>query len=735
MSRAVFLYLKFIVLTLAVFASSVMYALPEKIVFIKRNTYDSNHYYTEFINSKWQPGGGLFVLDTKTNKVTPLFKGLENGVVGRFDISFDAKKIVFSFKDSQNEGYRIYEGNIATGEVKQLTFPVENEKQLQKKFGKKFYHNGTDDLDPCYLPDGGIAFISTRPQLGVLCDGSDILTVTLLHRMDADGKNIRQLSFGALSENSPTVMQDGRILYTRWEYVDKGASAVKGLWAMRPDGTNSTEIYGNDIALPPTFIFARPIPDEPHQFVYCATPHYPQSSHGTIIKADTTKGTRSPDAMKYITPNTDIQLEGGYHFKDAKTGKWIFDKEGKGELFRDPYPISKTRYLVSVKPNGKTWKDPNGYALAVLEEDGTFKEFYRDPNISCFEPFPLQPRKTPPDIHQELMDEPLRKRGQATVAIIDVYKGMENVKRGDAKYIRVLEQVARPWNARRKHMYDQHGQQHAVVSKDSHLSVKVLLGIVPIEDDGSAQFVVPADKNIFLQVLDKNYMALQTERTFVNYMSGEWRACIGCHEHNREASAISVSTNMGTVKALRKAPQQIQAQPDGLPAKRTLDFERDIQPIFDKYCISCHNDESFCGKLDLRGERTTLFNVAYESLMPDRKNSTDRKLLGTVIGEIYSKITNVEYLPAGSLGARTAPLVAIFAPDKSPLKSDRISELAKLHSSIKLTSEELLRLTTWIDTNCQYYPSYWGARHIKFKNLPNFRPAQTYEDATRKTEK
>lgn len=222
----------------------------DKIVFIKRNTYDSNHYYTEFINASWRPGRWHIRARHKIGAAVPVFKGLENGVVGRFDLSFDAKKIVFSFKKSKDEGYRIFEGDIASGEIRQLTFPEKDEDALAEKFSTPFYRKGTDDLDPCYLPDGGIAFVSTRPKFGVLCDPNDIFTVTLLYRMDADGKNIKQLSFGALSENSPVIMEDGRILYTRWEYVDKGASAVKALWAVRPDGTGSAEIYGLDIALP-----------------------------------------------------------------------------------------------------------------------------------------------------------------------------------------------------------------------------------------------------------------------------------------------------------------------------------------------------------------------------------------------------------------------------------------------------------------------------------------------------
>lgn len=135
----------------------------------------------------------------------------------------------------------------------------------------------------------------------------------------------------------------------------------------------------------------------------------------------------------------------------------------------------------------------------------------------------------------------------------------------------------------------------------------------------------------------------------------------------------------------------------------------------------------------MRGERTKLFNVAYESLTPDRKNKTDKKLLGKIVGEIFSKITNVEYLPAGSLGARTALLPAVLRPDITPFKYEKSQRLARQHSGVKISCEDFLKLSTWIDTNCQYYPSYWGARNLKFKDEKNFRPCQSYEDAISQT--
>ena len=181
----------------------------DKIVFIRRRTLNSNHYYTEHINSEFKPGGGVCILDLNDGSVREI-KMPKPGVVNRFDISYDARKIVFDFKDDHMEGYRIYEAVIKTGKIRQLTFPPKDEDALQKRYKVRTlwdsnwdkyhhgesndYHHGTDDMHPCYLPDGGIAFVSTRCQISTICDGPDIFTTTNMYRMDADGKSMRRLS-------------------------------------------------------------------------------------------------------------------------------------------------------------------------------------------------------------------------------------------------------------------------------------------------------------------------------------------------------------------------------------------------------------------------------------------------------------------------------------------------------------------------------------------------------------
>ncbi|MDR2512238.1 MAG: hypothetical protein LBD01_00270 [Puniceicoccales bacterium] len=695
----------------------------DKIVFVKRFTYNSNHYYTEFLNSRWMPGGNLCILSLKTGEVTELVPSLSGGVFGAFDVSFDAKRIVFAYKASYKTGYSLYEVNVDGTGLRQVTFPPADEEAITKRYAIADYHHGTEDLDPCYLADGGIAFVSTRCHFGILCDGPDIFPTTTLYRVDADGKNMRKLTNSSVSENTPVALPDGRILYTRWEYVDKGAVAVKCLWAVNPDGTNSVEIYGNDVAFPTTMIMGRPIPGSRTEYVFTGTPHYPQNCVGTVVRIDTTKDIRTRDPMTYMTPYVDIRDESGFHFRQVgeKRGGWRHRRGGEGPLFRETFPLSRTEFLVSHKPEGPTWDNSTAYQLYLLQEDGAVSPIYSAQTISSFRPIPLVARPRPPVIIGSCNEE-LAAKKLAECIVTDVYKGMEEIAHGSVKYLRVLEQVPRPWGARRTYSGDEYDQQHAVVSKDTHLGLKIQHGIVTVESDGSARFLVPAERNIFLQALDANYRALQTERTYVNYMPGETRSCIGCHESTSQAPGPTRHTVPLAMKRNAEIPY---AQPGDKEAVRTLSYARDVQPVWDKHCISCHKDPDAPGKLVLTGEPTSLFNKSYENLVPERRRGYfNRNLLGLIIGENHPKPGNIKYLPAKSVGSHSSILVAMLTKDitfKENQKNKRTAALIKAHETVKLSPEELLKVTNWVDTNAQYYGSYYGKRNLRYKDEADFR--------------
>ena len=707
----------------------------ERIVFIRRNTCTADHYYTDHINDRAKPGGNLCVLNLRDGKVTELVSELKDGWFGRFDVSFDARKIVFGWKKAAKQGYRIYEIDIdpATGlrvkssPPRQLTFPTADEAQLVKKYGKSrggvYYHHGTDDMHPCYLPDGGIVFTSTRCQFGVLCNNDDVFSSMILHRMDADGKNMAKLTNSAVSESSPCVLDDGRILYTRWEYVEKGHIGAKCLWAMKPDGSGSVEIYGNDITYPPSFIYGRPIPGSATQYVFLGTPHCFPNSIGTVIRIDTSKPIRTREPMTYMTPKVDIRSEKGYWYLQSD-GKWKQDSKGTGQLFKDPYPLSDKLFLVSHKPSGPQWSDAKAYGLYLLDDKGAVRLVYKDAEFSCWQPYPLRVRRKPP-VLKTAFDRKLADKKQALCVVTDVYHGLEGVKRGEIKHIRIMEQVPRPWSARRTDRSDLFSKQHVVLSKGTNIGLKVQWGIVPVEPDGSAHFVVPADRNIYFQVLDENYLAVQTERSYVNYRPGETRACIGCHETPNSAAEVRGG---GAVKALKRPPSLPAAQPGDKLPQRTLHYPTDVQPVLDKHCIKCHNPKKpkkESGGLDLSGRATGHFSVSYEALMG--------KIGKSMAPVSENSKPTVGYLPARSSFSFKTTIVAMLSKGKVRLPDKALAEkaakLAKDHKEVNLSVGELLKISNWVEANCQYYGSYWGRRHVRFKTHPNFRPEVTFPQA------
>jgi hypothetical protein len=703
----------------------------EQLVFVRRFTLSGNHVYTEYVNSRWTPGGGLCVLDLKTGEVRELAAELTRaGVVNRFDVSFDARRIVFDFKPSADEGYRLYEVYVDGSGLRQLTVPADNEEELIARY-RRGYHHGTDDMHPCYLPDGGVAFISTRCQYSVLCDSGDGFTVTNLYRIDADGQNMRPLSNGALSEQSPTLLPDGRILYHRWEYVDKTAGNIKALWAMNADGSASAEVYGNDIAFPETMIYARAIPGTAGKIVMLGASHCcPNNAMGTVIKIDTDADIRSPDTMHFITPDIHALHHNGFHFR-GEDGQWIHDMTGaKGRLFKDPYPVSESLYVVSHKPAGLPWDDPKGYELCLLDGQGNTTPLYRDEAVSAWHAYPLKAREMPPVV-QTTRDPHLAEQGLAKCVVADVYRGLEGVPRGTIKHIRVLEQLGRPWAAR-KSWNDRHGQTHAhSVIGNGSLSVKVQHGVVPVEEDGSACFLVPAMRNIYFQALDENYQAVQTERTFVNYMAGEVRSCTGCHEPSNAAPHAAARAPL----ALRLPPATPGPQPGDKTGAQVFDYERQIQPIWDRHCLECHNSERAEGELNLAGTPVETFSTSYNQLIALGK--TDRQLLGfrSARNEDAAWLGQdaMQYMPPYSFGSPSSTLMALLGDGRMHARhSERqayVDGLRDSHKDVRLSREEMVRLATWIDVNALFHPSYWGRLNAQFKDHPNYRPAVTIEEA------
>jgi hypothetical protein len=313
--------------------------------------------------------------------------------------------------------------------------------------------------------------------------------------------------------------------------------------------------------------------------------------------------------------------------------------------------------------------------------------------------------------------------GQAVCLLANVYQGMEGVQPGEVKWLRINEALPRYWSTGRR-------WEPAVDSSmwKASLWPRVQWGVVPVEKDGSAHFVVPANRSIFFQALDGNFREIQRERTYVNYVPGETRSCTGCHGHfHRTASAGSAAVPL----AATRPPSRPQPQPCDLKVKggdgragQVVHYPSDIQPIFNARCVSCHGGKDPAGGLRLTGEPTTFYSTSYEAL-------ATKQLAGPIIAEFVSFLAgdqgnyNGAYLPPRSLGCAASPMIAMLTDGNHP-KNCRHD-----HSQM-LTATELMVLSRWVDANYQFYGSYFGRQHERWVDSDPANPAYDPADFRRK---
>ncbi len=606
----------------------------------------------------------------------------------------------------------------------------------------------TDDIHPCYLPDGKIIFSSTRCEHTVLCGGSSHLVAPGLHRMDADGSHVQQLTHSPVSEFCPVMLDDGRVMYHRWEYIDKGARVGKTIWAMNPDGTMPEELYGVADDTTTVYMYPQPVPGSDSRLVCVGTCHFPQGGClGAIMLIDFRNGVRQrgpdPDEADFvphddrysvtnITPQVFVErrTEPGWHFL-TKEGTYVHDTNGQsGHLYTHPYPISDKEFLVSYKvdPSDHYKEVANAYSLYLIDTAGRHRFVHGDDQLSCWHPLPLRARLVPPSLPSS-RDPGSADSDQAVCIVNNIYQGMEGVQRGEIKWLRINEALPRYWSTGRR--WD---PSLSSSSWKAALWPRVQWGVVPVEPDGSAHFLVPANRSIFFQALDENFREIQRERTYVNYQPGEVRSCNGCHGQASHATPPIASL---TPSALLRAPSAPEPQPCDLvenggngQAGQVIHYPTDIQPIFNAKCVSCHGESEPADGLRLTGEITLFYNTSYEEL-------ASKELAGPIIPEFTSFLSgdrgnyNGAYLRPRSLGCGTSTLIDILTHSAHPKN-------AKDDHAGMLTASELMIVSRWVDTNYQYYGSYFGRQHPQWVNpdpaVPSYDPADfrrkpTFEEA------
>jgi hypothetical protein len=458
------------------------------------------------------------------------------------------------------------------------------------------------------------------------------------------------------------------------------------------------------------------------RIVCVGTCHFPQGGClGAIMLIDLERGAQrrgpDPDEADYrpeddryavwnITPQVFVErrTEPGWHFRKAN-GQYVHDRNGQsGHLYTHPWPIDEKRFLVSykVKPSDHYKNVANAYALYLIDTDGNHRLVHKDDALSCWHATPLVARSVPPHITPPR--EPVyAAENEALCVVTKIHQGMAGVEPGEVKWLRINEAVPRYWDTGRR-------WAHATSSSawKAALWPRVQWGVVPVEKDGSAYFKVPANRNIFFQALDENFMEIQRERTYVNYRPGEVRSCVGCHGRAKHTSA---SERKQIPLALRRPPSQLQPQPcdrvengrDGL-ATQVIHYPTDIQPILNAKCVSCHGNKEPAGELRLSDDLTAYYNVSYEELCR-------KQLAGPIIPEFTSFRQgdqgnfNGATLPPRSLGSHNSVLMAILTDPKHPKNAEDD------HSKMLTPMEEML-LSRWIDSNYQFYGSYYGRHHV-----------------------
>jgi hypothetical protein len=650
----------------------------DKILFIKRHRATFNHMCDQYYGINILPGGGIHVLSDPFSDNPRVRDVLANSVVqrgrlkgkrlteGSFlspDLSYDGKTIVFAYVECQGDRshrhhtdpsrghwneqrcYHIFKVNVDGSGLEQLT-------------------DGTwNDFDPCWLPNGRVAFISER-RGGYLRCGRVCPTYTL-HDMNADGTDIRCLSLHETNEWHPSVTHDGRIIYTRWDYVDRHGCTAHLPWITTPDGRDARAVHGNfaprelraDMELD-----VRAIPAS-HKFVATGAPHHGQAFGSLVVFDPYVEDDDVMAPVKRITPEVDFP-----------------ETQGGAQVYGTAWPLSDKYYLCVYDPTmlpnaGRQGREPRPgrYGIYLLDVFGNKELIYRDPEIACLSPSPLRARRKPPTIPDESVRVAEGEPAEATLAVVNVYDTLkpwpETMKVKSLRVYQILPMTV-PSGAP-----PHETSLREPTAGDSVVLTRYVLGTVPVEEDGSAHFTVPARKELFFQALDENGLAVQSMRSATYLQPGERLVCQGCHEPRHRAPAQS-----GRIPtAMSRKPSIPEPDVDGT---NPFSYPRLVQPVLDKHCVQCHADNpKDAPRLDSEvvekgnGGRQRWY-ASYHSLAP--------------------KYGFWDY------GGRHRTIPGKFGA--------RVSKLYKLlqdgHYDVELSDEEMHRITVWLDSCSIFYGVY-----------------------------
>lgn len=580
----------------------------------------------------------LFRLNVRDPKAAPqeVFRPTGGAFIGDVDLHWGAGKALFSSIGEKNGAWHVFELDLATGKARQVT--RDNDPDI-------------NHYDACYLPDGRIILTCTALNYAVPCVNGDT-PVANLYRVNADGSGLEALTSDQEHAWCPMVMPDGRVLYQRWEYTDLPHSNSRMLFTCNPDGTNQRAFYGSNSFWPNSLFYARTIPGSNSRFVGIVTGHHGVARVGECVLFDATLGRENADGT--------IQRLPGYGKKvEPIVRDQLVNASWPKSLH--PYPLDGDNFLLArQRAPGAPWE------LVLTDRFDNAIVLRREPGAYLFEPVPLRKEKMPPAIPDRVV--PGAK--DATLYVADIYQGpgLRGIPRGTVKSLRLYTYT---------YGFRGHGGLYGSIGVDGPWDMRRVLGTVPVREDGSALFSVPANTPIALQPLDAEGKSLQVMRSWVTARPGEFLSCVGCHEPIAAAAAPA--------PVAHGKPETI--TPWRGPV-RNYTFEREVQPVLDRRCVGCHNEKS---GLDLRGGRPV---KGWKTAMHGRH-------WGGMLGKFsasYVALHRYVRHPGIESDIRLQPPMEWHAD-----ASELVMRLRKGHHGVKLDAEDWDRLLTWIDLNAPYH--------------------------------
>ncbi|MFP4580521.1 MAG: hypothetical protein ACLFQ6_07320 [Candidatus Sumerlaeia bacterium] len=602
-------------------------------------------------------------------------------LVGDMDIWFDGDKAIFcaATGNDQKAPWKLYEIDL---EGKALT-------KLPSTGGN------TDDHNCAYLPDGGVVFASTAADTAVMCTGSANSHQSDIFIMEGDRKKIRRLSFSKDDDDYPYVLNNGMVVWMRWDYQERGVDEIFSLWTIRPDGSGADAFYRCHI---PEDVIIQTLRDPAsipgsNKIIAVGGSHR-TGVEGHLIMGDPAMGINNPLGIRTVTPYTSPMTKGtGRLLRPVEEGGVPYP----GGMTCTPQALTEKTFLASIShdmPESNFW-------LYYVDVWGNKELIHRDKALATVCAFAVKERQKPPQL--PIMTDP--SKNYATCYVEDVYADLPGVEKGEVKYLRILKNVGWPINYQ-FHPIQNPGEVWGSPGTGGPIQV---IGTVPVEEDGSAYFEAPAAMDLYFQALDVNHVAVQRMRTHVELGRGENRSCIGCHE-TRDTVAVN---RPQMAVALNKTAVRPTPPPWG--DTTFMNYETMIQPIFEAKCVKCHGVKEPKAGLDLSATKDDQgFMQSFRSIwgiQPGEKGPKRAKQMTARWGKYHSDHPWYKIM-ADYVNIR----VSLKEDDAIPNPVKKYGAVA--HPLVKkvtgggdhgklLTDEEKQYLMTWFDIQSPYNDTFY----------------------------